>query len=285
MSQVTQQAAAAPARRSPRPYPAAKRAARRALLALGRVRRIHIIGCSRSGTSMFQLSLQAFERVAMYTREADAVHFPSLSDALGLAFNPTLRRQFYITKRQPHWYPPEALAALERECRTEGVGLIHLVRDPRDVMTSRHKKATDEPGQYYVDEELWKRSIDAADGLLGRLAGVVPVTVVRYEDICLQPARGLELLTSTFGLKLRRDVASWAALTSYVRGVSSQLINNMHGIRDIDARSIGRWSKNPETRAHVESLLRDSSIAAELKAFMSKYGYEPAAQVTGEVRV
>ena len=259
--------------RLPRDYPRLRRVLRRLLLRVGNVRRIHIIGCSRSGTSMFQLSLQAFHNVRMCARETNAVHFPSLREAQEMALRRTREPRFYVTKRQSQWHRPAVLDALRRECLREQVALIHLVRDPRDVMTSRHRGSADSEG-YYVDERLWERSIRAADELFAAVEGRVPALHLRYEDVVLAPDESIRKLSSTFGLRLRDDVTSWAALTTYVRQTSRELVDAMHGIRDIDARSLGRWRKDPSAVRHVEFLLERSSIAPQLRAFLTRFRYE-----------
>src|SRR6056297_2332581 len=192
-------------------YPSIKRLLRRRLLAAANVQRIHIIGCSRSGTSMFQLSLQAFQRVSMCTRESNVTFFPTLKESVGMMLSRQPCMQYYVTKRDSKWYEPVAVEQLRRACALERVGLIHLVRDPRDVMTSRHKgagKEADHPA-FYVSEQHWVRSVESAETLLADVLPYTPVATLRYEDVVLNPQAGIEILHSTFGLEMREDVQSW----------------------------------------------------------------------------
>jgi hypothetical protein len=225
---------------------------------------------------MFQLSLQAFQNVQMNPTESNVVFFPTMKESVRLAIGGKGERHFYVTKRSAKWFESPYLQQLRQVCLQENVGLIHLIRDPRDVLTSRHlgdsKRRSSNP--FYVSPDHWLRSIDAAEWLFREVAGQCPAATLRYEDIVLDPQSGIDKLKSEFGLELREDVESWAALTKYVQNASSELVRAMHGVRDIDGRSIGRWKNSQKSRARVESLLLDASVSQRIRGFLQQHRYE-----------
>jgi hypothetical protein len=253
-----------------------KSALGRALFAAARIRQIHIIGCSRSGTTMLHAAMSAFEDVELHPAET-------------LAFQPTLRERvrvlrrightaagprWFVTKRAFRWTEPAELEALAARALRERVGIIHIVRDPRDVLLSRHVSSNRER---YVDPDHWQRSVAAADWLEARLAGRCPFFTLRYEDLVCD-GRTLEArLAATFGLRLRpgamiENVADSLKLTG--KALDPYMAVNMQGVRNADPTSIGKWrasKDNPEG-----DLLAAPGTAELYRAFLVRHGYEAA---------
>jgi hypothetical protein len=248
--------------------------ARECLRRAAGLRQVHIVGCSRSGTTMAQQAMVAFDRAIVADGETN-VRYPFASDIVRYLYmcRGRLSRHTLFTKRTFHWFEEENLRALEERVRLEKMGLILFVRDPRDVLCSRHSGAS--PDQAYVTPEHWHASIRAGEALFDNLRDYEPKVVVKYEDFVLQPEQVEELLMRRFGLELRQGVTSIAALKRnrdlYPYRLSDDTTVAMHGLRDAAPSSIGRWrTMSFDYRLQVA----DRTIREHIAEFIRLHGYE-----------
>lgn len=255
-------------------FHASKTAAARALFRALGVRQIHIIGCSRSGTTMLHAAMSAFEGVQLHPAETRAEQ-PTFSERVRAA------RRFraadgggprvFVTKRAYAWIEPAQIQALVARARAERLGLIHIVRDPRDTLLSRHVSSARER---YVTPAHWRASIAAAEQVEAATKGRCSFLTIRYEDVVEQPRAVEEALARTFGLRLRPGaeldrVAD--SLASSGAALSPYMAQNMQGVRNADRASIGKWrgsADDPEA-----DLLADPDAAPLYRAFVRRHGY------------
>lgn len=240
------------------------------------MRRIHIIGAARSGTTMLHHALSAFAKTVLHDEETGAEFSPSIRRTIALlgrnlGKNGSL---FFVTKREHGWFRAEKIRSLARYALSDGVGILNIIRDPRDALTSTHG-AIDK--QYYLEPERWIASVRATENLFRELSGHCPKLTIRYEDIILRPETAENELVEVFGLRLREDVASWASLEQNVRsiGVSPEMKLAMHGVRDFDRASIGRWRRDERSCRYIESMLCEPGLGDTLAKFVESNGYEP----------
>ncbi len=223
---------------------------RRLLFSVSNIDRIHIIGCSRSGTTMLHLAFACFADVILSEFESDVL-YPYLRERLELAMRFGWRRQqkYYVTKRNARWYELDQIDQLINQTRLESIGLVHLVRDPRDVMLSTYPGSTrDGAGLAYVSAEQWYTSILAADRVFGELASHPRKLVLRYEDVVLDPQGVEEKIAKALGM--RRDTK--ALPINRIKDNFEQLrisfdpitLRNLNGLRNMDPNSIGRWRRD-----------------------------------------
>ncbi|MEM9058437.1 MAG: hypothetical protein AAGD86_13230, partial [Pseudomonadota bacterium] len=176
-------------------------------------------------------------------------------------------------------FEDDALSATIDTVRRERIGVVHLVRDPRDVLVSRHAGAG-KPADFYVEPERWASSVAAGDALLSAVAHRAPTVTVRYEDVVVDPAYAERLLVSAFGLKKRAGVQSIDRLADNVRelGVSVAMETALHKLRNFDRTSVQKWRADPGSSRHVLGLLdEDSAIAVRLHDFLWRHRYLPGA--------
>ena len=238
------------------------------------VRRIHIVGCARSGTTMLHYSMIAFADTTLIDEEVSVLWAPALRDTAALVKDRlTGGPSVLVTKREYGWFEPRQLDRLIGCTRRERIGVIYIVRDPRDVLTSRH--ARDPSRRFYVEPERWQASVRAGDDLFARLDSYPHKLTLKYEDVVTDPATAETALASTFGLSLRPGIASIGRLKDNLEKLeaSTRMAAFMQNIRNFDPTTIGRWKRNPEQVAYLEKLLTDSPIAEELDRFMERYGY------------
>ncbi|NNG17607.1 MAG: hypothetical protein HKM89_14115 [Gemmatimonadales bacterium] len=179
----------------------------------------------------------------------------------------------FVTKRPYGWFRPEELDQLIERTLREGIGVINIVRDPRDVLTSTH--AGDTTRRFYVEPERWRASIAAADELFTRLDAYPHKLTLRYEDVVTDPAATEQALSATFSLKLRPNIDSIGRLKDNLERLeaSTRMAKFMQNIRNFDPATIGRWRTDPEKMAYLDGLFTKSDIREELRQFMERYDY------------
>jgi hypothetical protein len=245
------------------------------LLKAGGIKRIHIVGCARSGTTMLHYSMIAFANTLLIDQEVAVVGTPSLKESGFLCLNHILRRApaHMITKREYAWFHPEQLDRLIDCTLRERIGIINIVRDPRDVLTSQ--LAGEHTRRYYVEPERWMASIQAGDDLFARLETYPHKLTVRYEDVVTDPATAKDALASKVALTLRPNIDSIGRLKDNLEKLdaSTRLAKFMRNIRNFDPATIGRWRTDPQKVAYLEGVLTKSEIQGELQQFMDRYNY------------
>jgi hypothetical protein len=252
----------------------AKLAAARALARVLELRQIHIVGCARSGTTMAQFAMVAFDGVRIAPQET-AVNYPGLGDLLRMR----ARREIgggpgvLVTKRGFRWHEPDQLTPLIQRIKHEDLGLIYLVRDPRDVLTSLHAGNSSQTS--YLSPERWLASVKAGDRLLHEVGGLDRTLVLRYEDFALRPEQVQRRLEQAFGLALRPGAASLSELEENLSAANYRVPRNMelamNRIRRIDASSVGRWRR----AAHGPTAFEEyPAIRADLEDFIARFGFD-----------
>ena len=241
------------------------------------IRQLHIIGCSRSGTTMLHAAMSAFDDVLLHPAETRAAQ-PTLRERLaairgyGRAGMSLTARKYFVTKRAYAWIEPGEIARLGARIRAEDVGIINIVRDPRDVLLSRHKSAGNDP---YVNAEHWRRSMEAADAIEASVGPHGRFVTVRYEDVIREPRAVERTFADAFGLKLRAgaEIDKVAdSLASSGMGLSDYMKVAMQGVRNADPKSIGKWREapvNPDT-----DLLADPAAAPLYHRAIDRFGYD-----------
>lgn len=249
-----------------------KAALGRAVFSLAGIHRIHIIGCARSGTTMLHLAMSCFDRVTLCPTESKP-RYPHLSERIALALRLGVHRgpKHYVTKRGFEWHKPSCVDELLKCTRLENIGIIHLVRDPRDVMVSR---ASSMPDRAYVWHERWYDSIMAADRIFESIADYPRKLILRYEDIVLDPAATQEKIAAVFGLRLNSGALPINRVQENFERLGihfdRQLLMALNGLRNMDTQSIGNWRE----RGAPDFNSMRPEILARYRTFCRQYGYE-----------
>jgi len=258
------------------PVPSSRAVLRKMLFDVAGIERIHIIGCARSGTTLLQLAMSCFSGVVLAEDESSPSH-PFLGERVPLAMKLGWRRgrKFYITKRDSGWYFPKHRDALQAVTRAENIGLIMMVRDPRDVMLSRHVGSKiGPPEDAYVTPQRWYESILAGQHIFEALADHPRKLVLRYEDLVNAPAEAERRLSECFGLSRNPQALPIDRVKdNYGRlkiNFGADQIVALNGLRNMSPSSIGQWGK------HADALpTRDAPAAIQEKfaAFCAEYDY------------
>jgi hypothetical protein len=162
---------------------------------------------------------------------------------------------------------PDDLFALHRvrnfyAGRRARLHVIVMVRDPRDVLTSRHFATG--PAAYFEDVAAWRARHD----YVRHYRNDPGVLTVRYEDLVDDtPAvrRRVERFTG---------IASEHAFVDFHhRSFDEFDTRALNGVRPVDRGNVGRW-RDPEHRDRIEQVLREVPDFCDI---LMEMGYEPNA--------
>jgi hypothetical protein len=209
------------------------------------VKRIHVVGCPRSGTTLVHELL-----LACWAIDGRTAVETSIFQALRV---PDERYAVLCTKLPLDVLAARPLLALEPE-----LTVVYVRRDPRDVVVSRHPQA---PDRYWTNLRTWRR----VEGAAARLAAHPRFVVVRYEDVVREPERAQACLAARLPFLTR--TASFAELVAHARP-SAESARALGGLRALDARGIGAWRRHKPRL--VAQMARHGSLAPALIAL----GYE-----------
>ena len=135
---------------------------------------------------------------------------------------------------------------------------LFMLRDPRDVVVSRHGM---HPDRYWTHLAAWRRTVAIAHDVRDHENFIL----LRYEDLVREPET-----TQDYLMKRMPFLVPTAPLREFPRSArpSHQSVEALGGVRPIDTASIGKWREHkPRLAAQMQ---RHGSIAAELIEF----GYE-----------
>ena len=249
-----------------KPFTRAKLHAGATLFRATGVDRLHIIGCARSGTTFLQYCMLAYENTRVENAETSP-HYPGFQGKLSLAFEAFRDGGFhYITKRTYGWFEEERIEELIDAVKLYNAGILLMIRDPRAVLVSKHRRAEHDE-QPYVDEERWFRSMQAGERVWQRLGGYPRKCVIRYEDLIRSPNSVDERIQSALGLKRREGIeAINAARTNADKlgyRVSREQREAMHGLRDADPSHL---NKDPD-----EVEIRSQQVREKYQEYVARY--------------
>jgi len=180
---------------------------------------IHIVACSpRSGTTLLHEAMVTCLRVDKhYDHE---VRFHLVTGEPG---------SVVLTKR-----PKDTMYIGELLDKDPGFYVTYMLRDPRDVIVSRHAKNRN---LYYSNIRLWRELHGYARPLLDHPR----LLTVRYEDFVRRPDETQDGIVARFPWLERLH-----AFSRYHEhaAVSEKSRTAMHGVRPIAPTSVGLWRDN-----------------------------------------
>ena len=239
------------------------------------VLRIHIVGCGRSGTTMLHYSMCAFKNTILFDKETSLWKHPSLSEAFKLFAKNVINPYtcYFVTKRNSGWWKADNIEKIAKFTMKYNVFLINLIRDPRDVLTSRHPLGKK---KYYVDIDLWKNVMAASEKLNQYLKGYESYLIIRYEDILLNTEQVKEIIKAKLGMELKTSISSWSRLKDNLDAMNGigNMVPFLNKLRNFDEKTIGRWKTDRDNYHYIESLLNNRSYNYDLTKFLDRYNYQ-----------
>lgn len=206
-------------------------------------KRLHIVGCSsRSGTTlMMEMCRTCFDVVGA------GEHEQSVFKRIKAPYSVLLTKHSREAAFMPSLLPLDA-----------GLWCVFMMRDPRDVITSSHKRL---PGQYYASLRVWLDNY-----LVWQRARNHPRFVtVRYEDLARDPdGVQAELMRRMPFLKARHKFSEFHR----VGKVSEASQRALHTIRPVDTSSVARW------QSHLPRIKGQWQLHGDLEQPLIAAGYE-----------
>lgn len=208
-------------------------------------RHLHIVACSpRSGTTLLHEAMVTCFRVDRhYDHE---IRFNLIEAHAG---------GILVTKR------PKDVMYMRAVIDDPGVYVIYLLRDPRDVIVSRHGKNRD---RYYANIRLWREMHGYARALYGHERFLE----VRYETFVTQPDEVQREIAARFPwLEQLHDFSRYHEFAH----VSEKSKLAMHGVRPIAPTSVGVWKQ------HLGRVKAQQIVHGSLTPDLVECGYETSA--------
>jgi hypothetical protein len=137
--------------------------------------------------------------------------------------------------------------------------IILVIRDPRDVLTSKH--SVERPGDYFQDIAEW-RSYHAHYRLYRDEADVL---VVRYEELVADVAGMAARMEAFTGEKFQRPLEEFHK----ERRTDFDTVP-LNGVRPVEQGGVGRWDR-PVHQARLRQILREVPDFPEI---LIELGYE-----------
>lgn len=207
---------------------------------------LHIVGCSpRSGTTLLHEAMVTCFRIDKHYDHEMRFNLVSADD-----------HEILLTKRpKDTLYMP---AILDRDPE---LYVIYVLRDPRDVIVSRHDK---DKSKYYSNIRLWRELHHAARKLYGHPRFLE----IQYEDFVNNPNDTQDKIAAKF--PWLEKIHKFSEYHLYAE-VSSKSEKAMHGVRPIAPTSIGLW------RQHLGRVKGQQLIHGSLSPILIECGYETSA--------
>ncbi|MFW6026391.1 MAG: sulfotransferase family protein, partial [Candidatus Woesearchaeota archaeon] len=137
------------------------------------------------------------------------------------------------------------------------VKLIHIVRDGRDVMLSKHPK---KPNSYWVSPERWVSDVKA--GL--KFEDHPNVFTVKYENIILNYSEVMKDLCNFIGETFTDELKDWYANTVVKKNKAWD-----GKVKKLHSNSIAKY-KNTSDKKRVKEIMSNEDVVSLLK----KLNYE-----------
>ena len=206
-------------------------------------KRIVICGSPRSGTTLMNELMRCFSGLYVMNREEHALRFPYL------VFN----KEYIVTKHPLDFYHFNEIID-----KLNDPVIIFMLRDPRDVVVSKHFK---NKNHYLVEFPLWESAINSYE-----LLNYDKKILINYEELVRDPLAIQKLLADKLGL----EVAS--SFTDFYLSVDKRHkdIKSLGGVRPIDQGNIGKYANDE----HHERIKEQISSYPIMSDYLIKYGFE-----------
>lgn len=213
---------------------------------------LFITGMPRAGTTLLTFLMNYFKDTFVYT---DSENHP-------MAFKHLARHDGLFVLKQPYGYFEEFQPKYTYDDLLERPNwkIISLVRDPRDVLVSKHSV---DRSRYWVPLKVVKRV--AHEHL--RHPDNPRVFRFKYEHLVTDPQ---DVLDSIAYFIQRSYYTDWRDFHKHWKVSSSRMSSALNGPRPIDSSNIGNWKKE-EHKERLAEIMAD----AEIRQCIDDLGYTP----------
>lgn len=210
------------------------------------MKRIHIVGCSpRSGTTLITEMMIACFDIDRYTQHEDQI-----------TKSPPGRGRVYLTKA-----PKDTMLIGPVLKAMDDLTVIYMIRDPRDLIVSRHGEAPDE---YWASLKFWKAYTPFGRELMNHPRFIA----IKYEDLVADANAVQQMIMERIPyLNKRYDFTDYHKHHT----ASEKASKALGGVRAVSGSSIGNW------KSHLPRVKQQIKLHGSITADLVEYGYEDSA--------
>ncbi|MEH6589282.1 MAG: sulfotransferase domain-containing protein [Halioglobus sp.] len=210
------------------------------------MKRIHIVGCPRSGTTLLMELM-----TTCYDSGGYCEHEVSIFEPVPVTEGAYLTKQPNDIKQIQHIFPAD-----------NNLHIIYLGRDPRAVITSKHRE---NPQQYFCNYRVWSECDQAALRYQddARFLGLC------YEDLVADADKVQATINRTFPFLSQRHLFSEYQHYAEPSAASARAMN---GLRGVNLESLEKW------RSHLPRIAEQLKRHPQLADDLIRLGYEPDQQ-------
>lgn len=225
---------------------------------------IFIVACPRSGTTMLLSILSAHPHIFTINRQTYAFDKWAENSPVPIRLDRLYRELIVnkIKKSAVRWCEktPKHLESSDKIMEfLPDAKIVCLVRDGRDVATSKHPKHNSNDNKYWVSPSRWAKYAEMAISL----AGSENFKIIRYEDIIHDFEKSMKQVLEFIGEDYTEEMDKWFENKTFSRS------KHLEGrVKELHSNSIGRWQKN-EHRERTR-LFMENPKAVE---YLRKLGY------------
>lgn len=207
------------------------------------VYRIHIAGASpRTGTTLLAEAMIACFDIDLFC------------DHEARIFTPAPRQgRIFLTRA-----PRDILLAGEALAKMANLYVIFMLRDPRNVIVSRHRR---DPGRYWAGLKFWMAYSGAARALHSHPRFIT----LRYEDLLADPDGVQSMLAGR--LSFLQATAPFSRYHEVARP-TADAVAALGGVRPISPESEPAW------RRHLPRVAGQIGLHGSIAADLIEFGYE-----------
>jgi len=207
------------------------------------MKRIHIVGVSpRSGTTLLAEAIDTCFKIDYATHHEDE-----------LFTRPPGSPEVYLSK-----CPRDIMIVGPSLKADPNLFVICMMRDPRDIIVSKHNK---DPDRYWTGLKFWKLYTKELPKLLKHNRFIQ----IRYEDLVSEPDKVQALIAEKIPFLKQELPFSQYHKAARVSNPSKKALG---GIRPIKPTSVGKW------RRHKARVKRQLQLHGPLTPDLVKYEYE-----------
>ncbi len=208
------------------------------------MKRLHIVGCPRSGTTLLMELISTCFASGGFCEHEMSIFAP-------LELSPDI--DLYITKQ-----PNDIRQLGHIFARDENLFIIYSGRDPRAVITSKHRE---NPDEYFSNYRIWAECDRAAQHYHGHARFLS----LRYEDLVADPDNIQREIGGQFPFLQRRH-----RFSEYSQFANSSAASRraMNGLRAVNADSLVKWHE------HLPRIAEQYQRHPRLAQDLIRLGYE-----------